>query len=156
MIEARLNHRNAYFDTYYIWDKAADNYIGIIEDHCRQVAERYFIGWKFENNKFIPNGNCNKAKTAMFDTYEEALSYIQEATITYDVFCFNRTLTMTFKAPLIHSAEEILKHLDKLYDKWQDAQDVVTEAMPLEEFLVFGISIFCKQEPKWESIDWEE
>lgn len=73
--------------------------------------------------------------------------------ITYDVFCFDRTLTLKFKDPVKHTPEVITGYLDVLYDKWQDAQDTITDAMPLEEFLVFGISIFCDQMPEWESID---
>lgn len=74
--------------------------------------------------------------------------------ITYNVFCFDRTLTLKFKDPVKHSRETILGYLDVLYDKWQEAKDTVAEAMPLEEFLVFGISIFCDQMPEsWESID---
>jgi hypothetical protein len=76
--------------------------------------------------------------------------------VTYDVFCFDRTLTLTFQEPVKHNAETITKYLDVLYDKWQDAVDSVTECMPLEEFLVFGISIFCGQMPAWDSTDWEE
>ncbi len=73
--------------------------------------------------------------------------------VEYNVFCFDRTLTLIFKDPVKHTPEIITGYLDVLYDKWQEAKDTVTEAMPLEEFLVFGISIFCDQIPKWESID---
>jgi hypothetical protein len=76
--------------------------------------------------------------------------------IEYHVFCFDRTLYLTFQQPPKHSREHILGYLDVLYDKWMDAKDTVTDAMPLEEFLVFGISIFCNQMPIWESIDDEE
>ena len=77
MLEKRYDRGNAYFDTYHIWDTEKKKFIGIIEDHCRHVAERYFVGWKFENNRFIPNSHqLGKSKTC--DTYEEALNYIQE------------------------------------------------------------------------------
>ena len=60
-----------------MYDAENRNFVGIIEDHCRHVAERYFVGWKFENNRFFPMGHqLGKSKTC--DTYEEALRYIQE------------------------------------------------------------------------------
>lgn len=68
---------NAYFDTYYIRDTEKDKYIGIIENHCRGVKKEYFVGWKFKDNKFIPN-TFQSGKTETFDTYEKALNYIQE------------------------------------------------------------------------------
>jgi hypothetical protein len=68
---------NAYFDTYYVRNPETHQYVGIIEDHCRGVAARYFIGWKFKDNTYIP-GTHRPAKTEMFDTYEDALQYIQE------------------------------------------------------------------------------
>ena len=77
MLEKRYNRGNAYFDTYYIYDTEKKNFVGIIEDHCRHVAERYFVGWKFENNKYIPDSH-QLGKTKTCDTYDEALSYIQE------------------------------------------------------------------------------
>jgi hypothetical protein len=77
MLEKQLNHRNLYFDTYYIRDTSANKYIGIIEDHCRHVQNRYFIGWQFENNHFVPNTH-GKGRSALFNTYEEALTYIQQ------------------------------------------------------------------------------
>ena len=77
MLEKRFNSGNAYFDTYYIRNTETDKYIGIIEDHCRGVAERYFVGWKFKDNKYIPNTH-QQGKSKMFNTYEEALDYIQE------------------------------------------------------------------------------
>lgn len=73
--------------------------------------------------------------------------------VEYHVFCFDRTLTLNFKQQPKHSRETILGYLDILYDKWQNAQDTITDAMPLEEFLVFGISIFCDQMPEWTSTD---
>ena len=78
MLEKRYNRGNTYFDTYYIWDTEKKQFVGIIEDHCRHVAERYFVGWKFENNKYIPDSH-QLGKTKTCDTYEEALSYIQES-----------------------------------------------------------------------------
>lgn len=77
MLDKRFNCGNAYFDTYYIRDTEKDKFVGIIEDHCRGVAERYFVGWKFNNNRYIPHTH-QQGKSKPFDTYEEALSYIQE------------------------------------------------------------------------------
>lgn len=77
MLKKQFIKGNAYFDTYYIKDTTRDKYVGIIEDHCRKVNGRYFIGWKFRNNTYIP-GIHQQGKSGMFDTYEEALSYIQE------------------------------------------------------------------------------
>lgn len=66
---------NAYFDTYYIRDTGRDCYVGIIEDHCRGVNSRYFVGWRFKDNHY--HGFPNEAgKTAIFDTYEDAANYI--------------------------------------------------------------------------------
>lgn len=77
MLRKDFNRGNAFFDTYHIFDTEQDKYIGIIEDHHRSVTEPYFIGWKFKDNHFIPN-TFQTGKTKMFDTYEEALAYIQE------------------------------------------------------------------------------
>ena len=77
MLEKRFNRGNAYFDTYHIYDTEKKCFVGIIEDHCRHVADRYFVGWKFENNRFIPN-SYQFGQTKTCDTYEEALDYIQE------------------------------------------------------------------------------
>lgn len=77
MLEKRFNRGNGYFDTYYIWNTEKGNFIGIIEDHCRGVTERYFVAWKFENNYFVPE-TYQHGKTKTCDTYEEALAYVQE------------------------------------------------------------------------------
>lgn len=77
MLEKRFNRRNLYIDTYHVYDTERKEFVGVIEDHCRDVSKRYFIGWKFEDNRFIP-GSFQSGKTKMCDTYEEALEYIQE------------------------------------------------------------------------------
>lgn len=77
MLEKRRHSGTAYFDSYYIYDTKNHKFVGIIEDHCRGVAQRYFVGWKFEGNQYIPNGH-RQGKTKCFDSYEEALNYIQE------------------------------------------------------------------------------
>lgn len=76
--------------------------------------------------------------------------------VEYDVFCFNRTLTLIFSDKVKYTPEMIVKYLDVLYDKWQAADDMDTEAMPLEEFLVLGVAIFCEELPTWTSTDNEE
>ena len=69
---------NAYFDTYYIRDTEKDKYIGIIENHCRGVKKQYFVGWNFKNKNYIPYiTKYQPCKTETFDTYDEALNYIQ-------------------------------------------------------------------------------
>lgn len=77
MLEKIRIKGNAYFDTYYIHDTEKRKYIGIIEDHCRGVRNQYFVGWKFKDNKYIPN-SFQEGKSKDFDTYEEAFNYIQE------------------------------------------------------------------------------
>ena len=52
-------------------------YVGIIQDHCRGIQNRYFVAFKYEGNKFIPHV-YQPCKQEFFDTYEEALEYIQE------------------------------------------------------------------------------
>ena len=77
MLRKDYRSSNAFIDTYYIFDTEKDHYVGIVEDHHRGVITPYFIGWKFENNHFIPKTHqCGKTK--MFNTYEEALDYAQE------------------------------------------------------------------------------
>ena len=76
--------------------------------------------------------------------------------VEYDVFCFYRTLTLEFSDKVKYTPEMIKGYLDVLYDKWQAADDMDTEAMPLEEFLVLGVAIFCEELPTWTSIDNEE
>lgn len=61
---------NIYFDTYYIHTK--DGYIGMLEDHCRGVKQRYFVAWA--GNPYFCKNWKNKVKT--FDTEEEAISFI--------------------------------------------------------------------------------
>jgi hypothetical protein len=68
----RKNRGNAYFDTYYIYDKSG-NLAGIIEDHCRGVKSRYFVGWKLDKPSKLAGSNTGK--TESFDTEEEAMIY---------------------------------------------------------------------------------
>lgn len=67
------NRGNAYFDTYYIYNEQ-QQIAGIIEDHCRQVKQQYFIGWKLDNPSHYTAGET-AGKTKMFDTIEEAMIY---------------------------------------------------------------------------------
>lgn len=76
-LEKILNRNNAFFDTYYIYDTENRKFIGIIEDHYIAVMNRYYISIKYKNNDFIPDSR-QIGKPKMFDTYEEALEYIQE------------------------------------------------------------------------------
>ena len=68
---------NVYIDTYYIYDDENRKYVGIIQDHCRGTQNRYFVAFKYEGNKFIPHV-YQPCKQEFFDTYEEAIEYIQE------------------------------------------------------------------------------
>ena len=71
-MKIKFNRGNAYFDTYHIYnDKGV--IVGMIEDHCRGVKERYFIGWKLDNPSKL-SGELT-GKTEMFSTKEEAMIY---------------------------------------------------------------------------------
>ena len=72
--------------------------------------------------------------------------------VEYDVFCFDRTLTLIFSDKVKYTPEIIKGYLNVLYDKWQAAEKDI-EAMPLEEFLVLGVAIFCEELPTWTSTD---
>lgn len=76
MLRKEFNRKNQFFTTYYIYDTDKQKYIGIIEDHDRGVKHRYFIGWKFQNNEFVPNTQ-QQGKTKTFYNYDDALTYIQ-------------------------------------------------------------------------------
>lgn len=76
MLRSDLIHRGIYFDTFYIFDTEKGHYIGVIEDHDRQVKHRYFVGWKFKDNHFKPHTN-QPGKTKDFYNFAEALEYIQ-------------------------------------------------------------------------------
>lgn len=60
---------NAYFDTFYIY--AERKYIGILEDHCRGVKERYFVAWAGD-----PYSGNTKYRVENFSTEEDALEFI--------------------------------------------------------------------------------
>lgn len=60
---------NAYFDTFYIYHQR--KYIGILEDHCRGVKQRYFVAWAGD-----PCSSNTKYKTENFDAEEDALEFI--------------------------------------------------------------------------------
>lgn len=71
IIEKKYRSTTGFFDTYYIYDVENEKYIGLLEDHCRGVQERYFIGWYFPNG-YIP-GRGNIGRTEFFET-EKKLS----------------------------------------------------------------------------------
>ena len=71
-MKIKFDRGNAYFDTYYIYDESGKK-VGIIEDHCRGVKNRYFIGWKLDNPSEMAGHLTGTTK--MFDTKEEAMIY---------------------------------------------------------------------------------
>jgi hypothetical protein len=68
----KFNRGNAYFDTYHIYNEKGQ-VVGIIEHHCRDVKEKYFIGWRLDSTARFPSHLSGK--TQMFDTLEDALLY---------------------------------------------------------------------------------
>lgn len=73
MDKASINYQkgNEYFDTYKIIH--CNKTIGYIEDHCRQVKSRYFIGWKLNLEKSTPNESV--WKTEMFNNPKDVIHY---------------------------------------------------------------------------------
>lgn len=71
-MEIRFNRGNSYFDTYHIHNEQGKR-VGIIEDHCRQVKNRYFVGWKLHNPTHMAGSITGD--TESFDTIEEAMLY---------------------------------------------------------------------------------
>ena len=67
-MDIRFNRGNAYFDTYHIYSEQGQ-LVGMLEDHCRGVKNRYFIGWRLD----APNGKTGK--TEMFYSRDEAVAY---------------------------------------------------------------------------------
>ncbi len=72
-------------------------------------------------------------------------------TIEYDIFCFNRTLYVTFPEEYEYFESDILDALGTFYDEWQNSDEgyCCEEYMIkrlLERYAVLG----------WESIEWEE
>jgi hypothetical protein len=68
-----FNRGNAYFDTYFLMDDNGKR-LGMIEDHCRDVKIRYFIGW-YSNNGNSDSDTRGKWSTKMFDTEQKAIEY---------------------------------------------------------------------------------
>ena len=77
MFEKIYKSSTPFFDTYWIYNPAAGQYVGILEDHSRGVTQRYFIGWHFPQGHYIP-GSHQPGQTKMFDTEAEAIKYIVE------------------------------------------------------------------------------
>ena len=71
-IEIRFNRGNSYFDTYHIFNNQG-KLIGILEDHCRQVKNQYFVGWKLHNPSKM-SGSIT-GETESFETEEKAIFY---------------------------------------------------------------------------------
>jgi hypothetical protein len=71
-MKMKFNRGNAYFDTYYIYNEEGQK-IGIIEDHCRGVKQRYFVGWKLHFPSHMSGETTGE--TESFDTIEEAMIY---------------------------------------------------------------------------------
>ena len=71
-MKIRFNRGNQYFDTYYIYN---ENFqlVGIIEDHCRGVKKRYFVGWKLDNPSKMSGHKTGETKS--FYTKEEAMIF---------------------------------------------------------------------------------
>jgi hypothetical protein len=63
-----FNRGNQYFDTYHICNESGEK-IGMLEDHCRGVKERYFVGWRMD----APNSKTGK--TELFSSKEDAIKY---------------------------------------------------------------------------------
>lgn len=71
--------------------------------------------------------------------------------VEYDIFCFNRTLRITFPDNTSVSKNTILKCLNIYYDSWHSMEDA--QYMPLEEYMMICLSIICNDWISWESID---
>lgn len=75
MLEKVYRSCTPYFDTFHIYDTEKRHYIGILEDHCRGVKSRYFVGWHFDSGIFHPN-TAQAGKTKSFNDEAAALAYI--------------------------------------------------------------------------------
>lgn len=71
--------------------------------------------------------------------------------IEYDIFCFNRTLYVTFPDEYEYFESDILDALDTFYDEWQNSD----EGCCCEEYMIQRLSERYAV-LGWESIDWEE
>lgn len=60
----------SYYDHYKIMD--GEIHLGYIEDHCRDVKQRYFIAWR---RKFR---GMDIWETTMFNTWDECITWIKE------------------------------------------------------------------------------
>lgn len=71
--------------------------------------------------------------------------------IEYDIFCFNRTLYVTFPEEYEYFESDILDALDTFYDEWQNSD----EGCCCEEYIIQRLSERYAV-LGWESINWEE
>ena len=76
MYKKIFNRGNAYFDTYHIYDSEHQNYIGVIEHHCRHVLHEYWVGIKFKDRKFFPD-TFQTGESHPFCSYQDAFDYIK-------------------------------------------------------------------------------
>lgn len=74
MLEKIRRGGTPFFDTYYIYDPENHKYIGLLEDHCRGVKNRYFVGWYF-GGTYYPESR-KPGKTRVFNDEKAALNYI--------------------------------------------------------------------------------
>lgn len=72
-------------------------------------------------------------------------------TIEYDIFCFNRTLYITFLEEYEYLESAILDALSTFYDEWQNSDD----GCCCEEYMIKRLSERYAV-LGWESIEWEE
>ena len=70
--------------------------------------------------------------------------------IEYDVFCFKRTLTITFPDKYENLKDEILEMLDDYYDEWHGT--LVGMDTCLEEYMMDRLSETYSMWEEWESI----
>lgn len=75
MLQKIRRSSTPFFDTYRIYDPEKRQFVGLLEDHCRGVKSRYFIGWAFPAAHYIPDTR-QPAQTQMFDDEAAALAYI--------------------------------------------------------------------------------
>jgi hypothetical protein len=75
--------------------------------------------------------------------------------VEYDVVCFERTLKIKFaKGSNIENKDEIIKALDKYYDRWHEDDD---PDMCLEEYMVDSVCVnYGLDYEEWDSIPYGE
>ena len=76
--------------------------------------------------------------------------------VEYDVFCFERTLTITFPDSYEHSKATILELLDRHYTFWHNTSSHVVQCTCLEEFMMDRLAEMGYAWEEWESIPYGE